>query len=85
MYKRLLMGVFVGVLAVGFTAPSAFAFRCPKLIGAGRRLAKTYFFDTAQASKLLNEAEVAHKGATSTKGHITAMQKATDAIAILTQ
>ena len=81
MRKQIMTGALVGVLAVVLTASSAFAFRCPKLIGAGRRLAKTYVMGTDQAIKLLNEAESLHKSGK----HKAAMQKGTDAIAILTK
>lgn len=85
MRKRMVLGVLMAVLAVGFTAQSAFAFSCPKLIAAGRRLAGNAMGDMkSKATVLLNEAEVAHKGATGAKGHITAMQKATSAVAMLT-
>ncbi|MDP7662090.1 MAG: hypothetical protein QF451_02240 [Nitrospinota bacterium] len=85
MRKRVVLGILTAVLAVGFSAQSAFAFRCPKLIAAGRRLAANASGDMkSKAIVLLNEAEASHKGATSAKGHVTAMQKATDAVAMLT-
>ena len=85
MRKRVFLGILTAVLAIGFSAQSAFAFRCPKLIAAGRRLAGNAMGDMkSKAIVLLNEAEASPKGASGAKGHITAMQKATDAVALLT-
>ncbi len=87
MYKQLLIGMLVGVLVVGFSASSAFAFRCTKLITVGRRLAaKASGEKKAQALKLLEEAEALHKGAgKNLKGHGGSMAKATDALDLLTK
>ena len=82
MYKRVSMAVIAGVLAVGFSATSAFAFHCPKLIGAGRRLAaKGMGSDKAKAVSLLDEAMSLHKSG----NHKTSMQKATQAVDLLTK
>ena len=80
--KRFLVVAAAGILAVAFTATSAFAFHCPKLIGAGRRLAaKGMGSNKAKAVSLLDEAMSLHKSG----GHKTAMQKATQAVDLLTK
>ena len=80
--KRILVVAAAGILAVAFSATSAFAFSCPKLIGAGRRLAaKGMGSDKAKAVSLLDEAQNLHKSGS----HKTSMQKATQAVALLTK
>jgi len=82
MMKRIVMIAAAGILAVGFSATSVLAFQCPKLIGAGRRLAaKPNAPNKAKAIALLDEALALHKS----KGHKTAMQKATQAVDLLTK
>jgi len=87
MVQRMLRIAALAALVVGFTAPNALAFACPKLIGAGRTLAaKAQGKDKAEAVKLLDEAEAAHKKAVAEKnaaGHTDSMKKATDAVSIL--
>lgn len=87
MAQRVLKVAALMALVVGFTASSALAFSCPKLIAAGRTLAaKAKEAEKGQAVKLLDEADAAHKDAVATKkpaGHTTSMQKATDAVSIL--
>ncbi len=74
-------------LVLGFAATEAFAFRCPKLIGAGRRLAaKAMGGDKDKAIQLLNAAQADHDQAVKEKKdalHTSSMQKATDAIDLL--
>lgn len=87
MAQRVLKVAALMALVVGFTASSALAFSCPKLISAGRSLAaKATGKDKTDAVKLLDEAEAAHKDAVATKkaaGHTDSMKKATDAVSIL--
>jgi hypothetical protein len=87
MAQRLLKITALMALVVGFTASNALAFSCPKLIGAGRTLAaKAMGKDKADAVKLLDEADKAHKDAVAMKkaaGHTDSMKKATDAVANL--
>ncbi|MEE9276244.1 MAG: hypothetical protein V3V62_13140 [bacterium] len=82
MWKRMGMAAAAGILALGFSATSALAFQCPKLIGAGRRLAaKATGPAKAKASALLDEAMALHKSG----NHKTAMQKGTQAVDLLTR
>ena len=87
MAQRVLKVAALMALVVGFTASNALAFSCPKLISAGRSLAaKAMGKDKTDATKLLDEAEAAHKDAVSMKkaaGHTDSMKKATDAVSIL--
>ena len=82
MKKRILVMAAAGILAVAFSATSAFAFSCPKLVGAGKRLAaKGMGSDKAKAVALLDEAMSLHKSG----NHKASMQKATQAVALLTK
>ncbi len=82
MMKRIVMMAAAGILAVGFSATSVLAFHCPKLVGAGRRLAaKASGPKKAQAIILLDEAWALHKSGK----HKTSMQKATQAVDMLTK
>ncbi len=82
MMKRIVMIAAAGILAVGFSATSVLAFHCPKLIGAGRRLAaKSNSPNKGKATALLDEALALHKSG----GHKTSMQKATQAVDLLTK
>ena len=82
MMKRIAMIAAAGILAVGFSATSVLAFHCPKLIGAGRRLAaKASAPKMSKAAALLDEALALHKSGS----HKTSMQKATQAVDLLTK
>ena len=82
MSKQFMLVVAAVFLALGFSATSAFAFHCPKLIAAGRRLAaKTGGSNKAKAVSLLDEAMGLHKSGS----HKTSMQKATQAVDLLTK
>ncbi len=80
--KRVALAVATGILIIGFSATGALAFHCPKLIAAGKRLAGKSMVDTkAKASILLDEAMALHKSG----NHKSSMQKATQAVDILTR
>lgn len=80
MYKRILVGVLVGVLTVGLTGSAALAFGCPGLVAEGRALAaKAKGPVKEKALKLLAGAEKAHNGGE----HGTAVEMAKEAIASL--
>ncbi len=82
MMKRIVMIAVAGILAVGFSATSVLAFHCPKLIGAGRRLAaKSNSPNKGKAIALLDEALALHKSG----NHKTAMQKGTQAVDLLSK
>ena len=79
MAKRIGVGVMVIFMISAFTATSALAFSCPKLIGAGRRLSKMASAGKGKAIQLLDEAQALHKAG----NHKASMQKATQAVALL--
>lgn len=80
--KRVVLAAAIGILVFGFSATGALAFHCPKLIGAGKRLAAKSMGDTkAKASILLDEAMSLHKSG----NHKSSMQKAAQAVDILTK
>ena len=79
--KRIGVGVMAIFMITAFTATSAFAFHCPKLIGAGRRLSKMASAGKAKAIQLLDEAQSLHKAG----NHKASMQKATQAVDLLTK
>jgi hypothetical protein len=77
--KRIGVWVLAIFMISAFTATSAFAFHCPKLIGAGRRLVKKAGAGNGKAIQLLDEAQSLHKSG----NHKASMQKATQAVALL--
>ncbi len=80
MLKKMTMITAVGILALGVSATSALAFSCPKLIGAGRRVAaKATGPNKAKALALLDEAMALHKSGS----HKKAMQKATQGVVLV--
>ncbi|MDA1000856.1 MAG: hypothetical protein O2807_10150 [bacterium] len=82
MSKRYMLVAAAGFLALSFSATSAFAFHCPKLIGAGQRLAaKASGPDKDKAVSLLDEATNLHKSG----DHTASMQKGTQAVDLLTK